>query len=102
MFNLHKNHRNLVAISFVVFVLLSLFIAVMPAYQLQEVSPLPDQPELTTSELNGLHIFISVTISSKSKFKIGSMVIKISKRSYSLLIYPARSEGRGLLAIISG
>ncbi|MBX2942449.1 MAG: cytochrome c [Cyclobacteriaceae bacterium] len=59
MFNLHKNHRNLVAISFVVFVLLSLFIAVMPAYQLQEVSPLPDQPELTTSELNGLHIFIS-------------------------------------------
>ncbi len=59
MFNLHKNHRNLVAISFVVFVLLSLFIAVMPAYQMQDVAPLPGQAEFTSSELNGLHIYIS-------------------------------------------
>ena len=45
MFNLHKNHKNLVVISFVVFVLLSLFVSVMPAYQMQEVAPLPGQPQ---------------------------------------------------------
>jgi cytochrome c oxidase cbb3-type subunit 2 len=59
MFNLHKDHRTLVTISFVVFVLLSLFIAIMPAYQMQDVSPLPDQAELTDSELKGLNIYIS-------------------------------------------
>lgn len=59
MFNLHKDHRTLITISFVVFVLLSLFIAVAPAYQMQEVSPLPDQVELTESELKGLKIYIS-------------------------------------------
>ncbi|MBX2912256.1 MAG: cytochrome c [Cyclobacteriaceae bacterium] len=59
MFNLHKNHKNLVVISFVVFVLLSLFVSVMPAYQMQEVAPLPGQPQPTASELNGLHIYIS-------------------------------------------
>lgn len=59
MFNLHKDHRTLVTISFVVFVLLSLFIAVVPAYQMQDVSPLPNQAELTESELKGLNIYIS-------------------------------------------
>lgn len=59
MFNLHKDHRSLVIISFVVFGLLSLFIAVVPAYQMQQVEPLPKQPALTESELNGLHIYIS-------------------------------------------
>lgn len=59
MFNLHKDHRSLVTISFVVFVLLSLFIAVVPAYQMQEVEPLPGQQELTDAELNGLNIYIN-------------------------------------------
>lgn len=59
MFNLHKDHRALVTISFVVFLLLSLFIAVAPAYQMQDVSPLPGQLELTESELKGLNIYIS-------------------------------------------
>lgn len=58
MFNLHKDHRSLVTISFVVFVLLSLFIAVAPAFQMQEVEPLPDQQELTDAQLNGLNIYI--------------------------------------------
>ena len=39
--------------SFVVFVLLSLFIAVLPAYQMQEVEPLPGQQALSDAELRG-------------------------------------------------
>ena len=59
MFNLHKDHRSLVSISFVVFGVLSLFIAVLPAAQMQEVKPLPNQPELTEAELSGLHTYVS-------------------------------------------
>lgn len=59
MLNLHKDHRTLVTISFVVFVLLSVFIAVIPAYQMQDVSPLPGQAELTDSELKGLNIYVN-------------------------------------------
>ncbi|HNP95751.1 MAG TPA: cbb3-type cytochrome c oxidase subunit II [Cyclobacteriaceae bacterium] len=59
MLNLHKDHRSLVAISLFVFVLLSLVIAVIPAYQMQDVVPLPEQPELNDAELRGLEIYIS-------------------------------------------
>jgi cytochrome c oxidase cbb3-type subunit 2 len=59
MLNLHKDHRSLVTISFVVFVLLSLFIAVLPAYQMQEVEPLPGQQALSDAELRGLNIYIN-------------------------------------------
>ena len=59
MLNLHKDQRSLVAISLFVFVLLSLVIAVIPAYQMQDVVPLPEQPELNDAELRGLEIYIS-------------------------------------------
>ncbi|MGE0771937.1 MAG: cbb3-type cytochrome c oxidase subunit II [Cyclobacteriaceae bacterium] len=59
MLNLHKDHRSLVAISLFVFVLLSLLIAVVPAYQMQDVAALPDQPKLKDAELRGLRLYIS-------------------------------------------
>ena len=59
MFNFHKDHKNLVNISLGVFLLLSILIAVWPAYQLQETQPLPDMPELTTEERQGLHIYVA-------------------------------------------
>src|SRR5690554_5736872 len=58
--NFHKNHRSLVITSFVVFLLLSTGIAILPALQMQENNaPLPDQPELTELELRGLHVYIA-------------------------------------------
>lgn len=57
MLNLHKNHRNLAGISLLVFAGLSTLIAVMPAYQMQAVQPLPSMQPLTDQELNGLKIY---------------------------------------------
>lgn len=59
MFDFHKNHKLLVLASLVGFVVLSFIVAVFPAYQMQDVSPLPDQAKLTDEERNGLHVYIS-------------------------------------------
>jgi cytochrome c oxidase cbb3-type subunit 2 len=59
MFNFHKDHKKLVLTAFIAFVILSLVIAVIPASQMQDVQPLPDQKDLTTSEREGLHIYVS-------------------------------------------
>lgn len=59
MLNLHKEHKNLVLLSFIGFVSLSLFVAVMPAYQMSDVQPLPDQPGMTLDERAGLHTYIA-------------------------------------------
>lgn len=59
MFNFHKNHRNLAGVAFVVFVILSLFVAVVPAYKLQDTEPLPAMRELTQQELRGLNVYVS-------------------------------------------
>lgn len=59
MLNFHKDHKNLVNISLGVFLLLSILIAVWPAYQLQNTQPLPDMSELTTEEKQGLHIYVA-------------------------------------------
>ncbi len=59
MFNFHKDHRLLVIVSFLGFLILSIGVAVFPAYQMQEnTKPLPEMPTMTEAELNGLHVFI--------------------------------------------
>lgn len=59
MLNLHKDHKNLVLLAFIVFVILSIGVAIMPAYQMQEYEPIPGQKDLTVSERKGLHLYIS-------------------------------------------
>lgn len=59
MLNLHKDHKNLVLLAFSVFVALSIGIAIMPAYQMEEYQPIPGQKDLTASERKGLNIYVS-------------------------------------------
>lgn len=59
MLNFHQDHKNLVYVSLSVFLLLSILIAVWPAYQLQDTQPLPDMPELTEQERSGLHVYVA-------------------------------------------
>src|SRR5690554_2421389 len=60
MLNLHTNARALYGASFAVFLLLSLFVAVGPAYWAQENNaPLPGSREFSEQEQLGQHIYIS-------------------------------------------
>ncbi len=59
MFDFHKNHKILVLAAFLGFATLSFIVAVFPAYQMQDVAPLPGQPALTDIERDGLHVYIS-------------------------------------------
>jgi len=60
MFNLSKNHNSLVSTSFVVFVFLSVFIAIVPAFEMQNsVQPLSKAKDLTKAERAGLHTYIA-------------------------------------------
>src|SRR5690554_7897771 len=60
MLNLHTNARALYGTSFGVFLLLSLLVAVGPAYWAQENNqPLPGTEPLTEQEQLGQHIYIS-------------------------------------------
>lgn len=59
MLNLHKDHKNLVLLASSIFVALSIVIAIMPAYQMQEYQPIPGQKQLTASERRGLEIYVS-------------------------------------------
>ncbi|MBX2977711.1 MAG: cbb3-type cytochrome c oxidase subunit II [Flavobacteriales bacterium] len=60
MFNFHKDHSNLVNVSLVVFVGLSVFVAVMPANDLAtNNAPLPSMPRMTESERRGLAVYVS-------------------------------------------
>lgn len=60
MFNFHKNHRQLLITIFLVFFGLSMFIAVVPAYQMQENNaPLPTAAPMSEAELKGLNLFVS-------------------------------------------
>ena len=59
MLDFHKNHNTLVLAAFIGFVMLSFIVAVFPAYQMQDVEPLPGQPKLTEIERQGLHVYIS-------------------------------------------
>ncbi|MCC5929128.1 MAG: cytochrome c [Cyclobacteriaceae bacterium] len=59
MFNFHKNHRSLVIVSLLVFMGLSILIAIVPAYQMQETQPLASMQALTSQEISGLKIYTS-------------------------------------------
>lgn len=60
MFNFHKNHRQLVITIFLVFFGLSMIIAVLPAYKMQENNaPLPSAEPMSEAELEGMKLFVS-------------------------------------------
>lgn len=59
MLNISRNHKSLALTSFIVFVLLSTLIAIVPATQMQNsVQPLSRAIDLTPQERNGLHTYI--------------------------------------------
>jgi cytochrome c oxidase cbb3-type subunit 2 len=59
MFDFHKDHQRLVNTGLTVFVLLSIVIAVAPAYKMQNVEALPQHSDLTVQQRKGLAIYIS-------------------------------------------
>lgn len=59
MLDLHKNLKNLVLLSFIGFLTLSTIVAIIPAYQLEDVQPLPDQPKMTQDQRDGLDTYIA-------------------------------------------
>lgn len=59
MMDFNTNHKALVLTAFIVFLILSLGVAVYPAYQMEDYEPLPDQPILTDEEIKGEHVYIS-------------------------------------------
>lgn len=59
MFNFHKDHKSLVNTSLLIFVGLSMLVAVMPAVQIQEAQPLPSMEPLTDQEQRGLEIYVA-------------------------------------------
>ncbi len=59
MLDFHKNHKNLVVTALTVFAGLSIIIAVLPAFQMQDYEPLPNQPGMTPNESAGLNIYVA-------------------------------------------
>ncbi|MFS4493521.1 cbb3-type cytochrome c oxidase subunit II [Maribacter sp. 2308TA10-17] len=59
MLDFHKNHKNLVVTALTVFAGLSIIIAVLPAFQMQDFEPLPNQPGMTPNESAGLNIYVA-------------------------------------------
>src|SRR5690606_5233338 len=60
MLDFHKNHQLLLVTIFSVFVLLSIIIAVIPAYKMQENNePLPGDEPMTEAEIRGRNLYIS-------------------------------------------
>ncbi|HRP89909.1 MAG TPA: cbb3-type cytochrome c oxidase subunit II [Edaphocola sp.] len=57
MLNFHNNHKNLVITSAVVYIGLSILIAVLPAFKMQEVKPLPSMKPMTSQEMSGLKMY---------------------------------------------
>src|SRR5690554_6414762 len=57
MFNFHKDHKNLVVVSFIVFAGLSTLIAIIPAYQMQNTQPLPSMEPMTAEQTKGLKTY---------------------------------------------
>ncbi|MCC6383663.1 MAG: cytochrome c [Bacteroidia bacterium] len=59
MLNFHKNHRNLVVTSLLVFVGLSVLIAVVPASEIQRTKPLPSMKDFSKQERAGLNVYVA-------------------------------------------
>jgi len=58
MLNFHKEHKNLVLAALLIFVALSILVAIVPAYQMQATIPIPSQEPLTSQEEKGLHVYV--------------------------------------------
>ena len=59
MLNFHKEHKNLVLTAGSVFIALSILVAILPAFQMQETEPIPDEKPLTANEREGLHVYVA-------------------------------------------
>lgn len=60
IFNFHKNHKELVITIFVLYALLSIFIAVIPASEMVATNgPLPKEKNLSEAERRGQAVFIA-------------------------------------------
>lgn len=59
MLNFHKDHKNLLLTATFSFLMLSILIAVVPAYEMEKYEPLPGQQPLTHPERLGLRVYIS-------------------------------------------
>ncbi|QAA81256.1 c-type cytochrome [Aequorivita sp. H23M31] len=59
MLDFNTDHKALVITAFSVFLLLSIGIAVIPAFQMQDYEPLPNQPKMTAQELEGQRVYIA-------------------------------------------
>ncbi|MGA8854669.1 MAG: cbb3-type cytochrome c oxidase subunit II [Christiangramia sp.] len=59
MLNFHKEHKNLVLTALIIFVALSILVAIVPAYQMQATIPIPSQKPLTSQEEKGLRVYVS-------------------------------------------
>lgn len=59
MLDFNKDHKALVITALSVFVLLSIGIAVVPAFQMDAYEPLPNQPKMTAQEQEGLRVYIA-------------------------------------------
>lgn len=60
IFNFHKNHKELVITIFVLYALLSIFIAVVPAFEVESGNgPLPKEKGLSDAERRGQAVFIA-------------------------------------------
>lgn len=59
MFNFHKNHQLLIGTAVMGFLTLSVLIAIIPAYQMQETEPLPDQLAFSEPEMEGLKLYVA-------------------------------------------
>lgn len=60
LFNFHKNHKELLLTIFVMYAVLSIFIAVVPAIDVQDNNgPLPKENDLTPQQRRGLAVYIA-------------------------------------------
>lgn len=59
MLDFNTDHKALVITALGVFLFLSIGIAVIPAFQMEEYGPLPDQPKMTQEEILGQKVYIA-------------------------------------------
>jgi len=59
MLNFHKDHKNLVLTAAAVFIALSIMVAILPAFQMQETEPIPNEMPLSVNEEKGLRIYVA-------------------------------------------
>lgn len=59
MLDFNRDHKALVATALGVFLFLSIGIAVIPAFQMEEYGPLPNQPKMTPEELMGQRVYVA-------------------------------------------